>query len=237
MNYLSCICVIADHSSVRFPYLESQIKILSQLCNNIEYIYKYTESNIPSEVYKDYYGLFPYYKQPTYKLNYSEYCSIRGFAVVLNHLECLMKIDSFNDKCSDDWSLICEDDILIDDMNNFKDKFLDILNNKPNDADILWISSGKKDLNCTYRDVVGSDPDKSLNYDQNTTYWKIPRSRYGDCILLKNSVANKLLSTAKEYKISYPIDWEYTFWLMNDTTINSYWLQPAIIRQNPIFFT
>jgi len=229
---LDHVCFIADKGSVRFQDLLEQISIIQGICGSICYTYKYNESNIDNNLFYSYYGLPPFNRNPVYKLSYKEYFSTRAFAVVLNHLESF-KIVSKKDP--NNWSMICEDDILIDDKNNFANNLELIFNDKPQDSDILWVSSGKRDLNCTYRNITGEDPSSSLNYKCDTRFFKVSESRYADCVLLKNSVAEKFLKEAEIYKISYPIDWEYNFWLKNNPQINSYWLQPAIIRQNPKF--
>jgi hypothetical protein len=233
MSDIGAICAIASETSERFYILQRELALLEQICGaKTLYMYKYDTANIPTEMYEKYYGLMPYQARPIPKLEYFPFFPTRAFAVVLNHIECLKHISNLN---PNNWSIICEDDIFIEDKTSFENKFWSIFNGKPSDADILWISSGKKNLNCTYRDMVGKDPDPSLNYDKDKLFYKIPQSRYADCILIKNSAAHTICKLAEKYKINYPIDWEYNFWLIADPSLNSYWVQPAIIQQNPKF--
>lgn len=232
LSILDKVCFIADSKSKRFVSLKEQISIVRNICENIYYIYKYNTENIDNDTYCRYYGLKPFNRNTIHKLDHKELFTTRAFAVVLNHLECFSIISKSD---PEQWSMICEDDILIHNKENFIDSMVSLMNEKPENAELLWISSGKKEINCTYRNITGHDPDPKLDYNINTRFCKIPESRYADCVVIKNSLAIKLITLANQYKISYPIDWEYNFWLKIDPSIHSYWVQPAIIKQNPEF--
>lgn len=230
---IDSVCFIANATSPRFPYLQQQVSIIQDVCSDISYIYKYSETNIDTEIYKKYYGLLPYNRRGVLKLSYQEPFTVRAFAVVLNHLECFKHIST---KDPNGWSLICEDDIVINSPDSFKKDISLISTDKPANSDILWISSGKRNVDCTYKNITGQDPDPKINYNQNQKYCRISESRYADCVLIKNNIVSIFLKNAEEYKISYAIDWEYNFWLKINPYINSYWVQPALIKQNPQFF-
>lgn len=229
---LDKITIISDQKGDRFDSLIEEIDVLRNLSEDIEYIYKYSVSSLGSDIYQKYCGILPYNRPKIHKLIRSEYMSPKAFALAMNHVECLNIIS----KCDESkWSMVCEDDVYIPDKSNFLNQFIDLMTTKPSDADIIWISSGKKDLGCSYRNITGHDPLEELNYKHTEKYCKIPESRYTDCILIKNSVSHILLDSINKYMISYPIDWEYNFLLKFHPNINSYWLQPSIIRQNPLY--
>jgi GR25 family glycosyltransferase involved in LPS biosynthesis len=225
-------CFIADRQSIRYKDLKEQVLTIKNICKKIHYVYKYNESNIDYISYYNYCGLSPFTRSIVKKLSYKEYFSKRALAVALNHLESFKIIASCS---SEGWSMVCEDDIVIINKDSFINDINKLLDSKPTDADMLWISSGKKEPNATYKNITGKNPSPVLKYNVDIKFFKVSESRYADCVLIKNKIAEKLLNEARIYKISYPIDWEYNFWLKNNTEINSYWLQPAIIRQNPKF--
>lgn len=230
---LDSICVIADVASDRFKKLQDELACLARFVSfytDISIVYEYTKDSVTDI---DYYN---YWTWPDSRamVGWSEGICIlnkTSFSLCLNHLYCLTKIGN---KHPDKWSLICEDDIFIPNKNTFEMDFEEILKSAPNDADILWISSGKKPLNCTFRDVVGCDYPGTIPI-KNDKYLLVNRSRYTDCILIKNSVAKFIAEQFLIYRFATPIDWEYNYILQMHDTIKSYWLTPAIIQQNPEF--
>lgn len=228
---LDDIYVISDQNSDRFKDLQNELDYLARFVisnDHIHYIYEYKASNIDKSHY-DKYATWPIDRVKY--INWDNYNQIipRDLSVCLNHLYCLSSIKN-NDK--NGWSLICEDDIFIENKESFNDQFNNVILNAPQDADILWISSGKKHLECTYKNVCGHDSPINL-ITVNENFIKVPKSRYADCILLKSQVAGLLEQKFLEYKIATPIDWEYNYILHKNPSIKSYWLSPAIIRQNP----
>ncbi len=228
---LDQLCIISDNKSVRYAELQGELEILTRFVffNNINYIYKY-----------DYKTLTDYDRSMfstnaidrIIRLNYSEgQITDRSLAVCLNHLEALTKIGFDSDPNL--WSIICEDDIYIANKSSFENELCD-LTALPNDAGIVWISSGKKPLDSTFRDVTGFDYvdcPKPVG-----RYVNIQRSRYADCILIKNETAKFIANKFIEHKFATPIDWEYNYLFSLYPQIISYWMMPALIQQNPKFF-
>ena len=228
---LDDIYVISDKTSDRFKDLQNELDYLARFViskDNIHYVYEYEESDMDEKYYEQY-ATLPIDRM--FSIGWGKNAPIipRALSVCLNHLYCLSSIKNNN---KNGWSLICEDDIFIENKENFNDQFNYTISNAPQDADILWISSGKKHLECTYRNVCGYDSPKDL-ITVNENFMEVPKSRYADCILLRSQLAGLLEQKFLEYKIGTPIDWEYNYILHNNPNIKSYWLSPAIIRQNP----
>jgi hypothetical protein len=228
---LDDIYVISDKNSDRFKDLQNELDYLARFVisnDNIHYIYEYNSSNVDETLYKKY-ATLP--TDRTVCLGWDKHNKIipKDLSLCLNHLHCLSLIKNNNKNY---WSLICEDDIFVENKEVFNDQFNQMMSNIPQDADIVWISSGKKHLQCTYRNVCGEDSHTNL-IAVNENFIKVPRSRYTDCILLRSQVAELLEQKFLEYKIGVPIDWEYNYILHKNPNIKSYWLSPAIIRQNP----
>jgi hypothetical protein len=230
---LDSIYVIADVNSERYDKLQNELACLARFVisnTNIKTIYKYKKDSIRDI---DYYR---YWTWPDDRetIGWSEGIKIlnkTSFSLCLNHLECLISIMG---KEQNKWSIICEDDIFIPNKNTFDTDFVDILTTMPKDADIIWISSGKKPVNCGFRDVTGYDSPEPLDILHNR-YLPINKSRYADCILIKHSAAKFIAKKFLIHKFTIPIDWEYNYILNKYDSIKSYWLVPAIIQQNPEF--
>jgi hypothetical protein len=226
--------IIANQNSERFKDLEIELSYFSQFIPNQTFVYKYSSENITESIRKEYTAPRTLHKIAL--ANHYHYTEENigssSIAVVLNHLECL-NLAAHGDP--DGWSLICEDDIFIVNKENFKIEFLAMFENRPKDAEIIWVSSGKKFLDASFRDVTGRSYHKPFKI-VNNNFWKINLSRYADCILINNRIALEIANRIIKYKIAMPIDWEYNYILGIDNKINSYWLSPAIVMQNPKFF-
>ena len=231
---LDSIYVIADRSSNRYEKLQNELACLARFVvsnNNIHTTYKYKKDSI-TDIDYDKYWTWP--DDRISKIGWSEGICILNkisFSLCLNHLYCLISI---GDKQSDEWSLICEDDIFIPNKDTFDIDFEIILKTVPNDADVVWVSSGKKPLDCTFRNVTGFDNPNPQNL-VNDKYLPVNRSRYTDCILIKHSAAKFISQQFLTHKFTTPIDWEYNYILQMYDNIKSYWLTPAIIQQNSEF--
>ncbi len=230
---LDSVYVIADVSSERYEKLQNELACLARFVvsdTKIHTVYKYDRNSI-SDI--DYYNYWTW-PDKRIEMGWSEGICILNkisFSLCLNHLYCLTQIAKGQ---SDQWSIVCEDDIFIPNKNTFDTDFEDVLKTIPDDSDILWISSGKKPLNCTFRNVTGFDSVHPLHLINNK-YLSVNRSRYTDCILIKNSTAQFIAEQFLIHKFATPIDWEYNYILQMHDTIKSYWLTPAIIQQNPEF--
>lgn len=231
---LDSIYVIADVNSNRYEKLQNELACLARFVISkaeIHTAYKYEARSITDVDYYNYWA----WPEGRAMVGWSEGMRMlpkRALAVCLNHLYCLTMIGKQNK--TDEWSMICEDDIFIPNKDAFYTDFEAILNTFPEDADILWVSSGKKPLDSTFRNVTGFDYPGTLHLVKDK-YIRINRSRYGDCILIKNSIANFIAKQFLIHKFTTPIDWEYNYILQIHDTIKSYWLTPAIIQQNPEF--
>lgn len=225
--------IIANQESERFHDLVVELSYFSKIIPEQEFIYKYYLANISSSIREQYTAPRTLHKIAL--ANHYHYTeeTMRSstLALALNHLECLRLSSNRN---PEEWTLICEDDIFIDNKNNFESMFSEIINKMPSDADIVWVSSGKKPLDASFMDVAGCLP-KNPMILINNYFWKVSLSRYTDCILVKNSAAKELVNRFLTYKIAMPIDWEYNYILSIDDKVKSYWLHPAIIMQNPKF--
>lgn len=225
--------IIAKKESERFHDLEMELSYFKKFISDQELVYKYYAANIDSSIRTKYTAPRTLHKIALANhYHYSE--EIMGastLALALNHLECLRMSA---DRNPDEWTLICEDDIFIPDKDNFESNFLNAINTIPLNADILWLSSGKKPLDASFMDITGRTATKPIDV-LNNHFWKVSLSRYADCILIKNSSAKEVVNRLLTYKIAMPIDWEYNYILSIDDNIKSYWLHPAIIIQNPKF--
>lgn len=230
---LDSIYVIADVNSNRYEKLQNELACLARFViskTDIHTIYKYEAGSITDVDYYNYWT----WPESRIMVGWSEGICILNkisFSLCLNHLYCLTNIGK---KQPNGWSMICEDDIFIPNKDAFYTDFENILSDLPDGADIVWVSSGKKPLDCTFRNVTGFDSPTPLNLVKDK-YLSVNRSRYTDCILIKNSIANFIAEQFLIYKFTTPIDWEYNYILQMHDTIKSYWLTPAIIQQNPEF--
>lgn len=242
---LDKLCIIADKMSVRYPTLQGELDILTRFVsfNSTRYCYKYQSSSISDY---DYYQYWTWPDERMAVINWWPDDSIKSvnmkggslmlpkhsFSLALNHVFAL-KLMSEGDENM--WSMVCEDDLQIPDKDNFENDINQLLTTIPDDADIIWPSSGKKNLDCTYADVCGFDPSEPITTINN--FFNISRSRYTDCILIKNKTAKFLADKLLEHRIATPIDWEYNYLLKLYPHIKSYWLSPAIFKQNLDFET
>jgi len=226
------IYVIADQLSDRYQDLQSELACLARFVsdtNKIRYLYRYNTESISDDHYSSFWT-WPEEKIPVTGWNEGNIIlNKKSFSLCLNHLSCLSLISNKHDN---HWYLICEDDIHIPKKDTFEKEFTSMMNDIPHDADIVWVSTGKKPLDCTYRDVCGHDSPAQLECINNR-FVHIQKSRYTDCILLKRDTAKFLQEKLLEHKISFPIDWEFNYLLSKYSQIKSYWLMPAIIQQNP----
>lgn len=244
---LDQLCIIADDKSDRYIELQGELEILTRFVflNSIDRIYKYDYREL-SDSDRSKYSTNA--SDRIAKLNYTEgYIPDRALCVCLNHLTALEKIAQNPDP--NQWSMICEDDIYIPNKSTIENDLQELNKNLPNDADLLWISSGKKSLDSTFRNVSGFDLSVILQQRSilmpsifstepkiiNERYIEIPRSRYADCILIKNHIAKFIAEKFMEHKFATPIDWEYNYILTLYPQIVSYWMIPAILQQNPKF--
>lgn len=229
---LDNICVIADKASVRYQDLQSELACLARFVSSpkkIKYVYKYHTDNITD---LHYYSFWTWPEERITVTGWNEgniMLDKRWFSLCLNHLYCLSLISN---STNNDWSLICEDDLYIPEKNTFENDFMSMINDMPKDADIVWVSSGKKPLDCTYRNVCGYDSPTPLECT-NDRFFHVQKSRYTDCILLKRDTARVLQDKLVENKIGLPIDWEFNYLLSKYSHIKSYWLMPALMQQNP----
>jgi hypothetical protein len=229
---LENIYIIADTLSDRYQDLQSELACLARFVSSpdkIRYRYPYHTKNISDDHY------YSFWTWPDERISVTGWnegnimINKKQFSLCLNHLSCLSRISNNNDN---NWSLICEDDIYIPNKDSFDTEFAVMINEIPHDADIVWVSTGKKPLDCTYRDVCGYDSPTPLEC-VNTRFFHIQKSRYTDCILLKRDTAKFLQDKLVEHKIGLPIDWEFNYLLSKYPQIKSYWLMPALIQQNP----
>lgn len=232
---LDNICIISNKNSERFRDLQNELDYLARFVisrDNILYVYDYDKETITNVDYEQYCTL------PNGRINATGWSGSKSkidkcqLSLCLNHLNCLKLIQSYD---QNNWSIICEDDILIPKKELFELNFRSVIDNAPNDAKIIWISSGKKSLNCSFNDVRGFD-NPHIPILVNKNFIHIQSSRYTDCILIKNGAAKFLAQKFIEHKFGLPIDWEYNYLLSLYPNIKSYWLTPAIIRQNPKYF-
>lgn len=233
---LDNICIITDTASDRYKDLQNELACLARFVispSKIKYLYKYYEANIADD---HYYGFWTW---PEDRISVTGWpkgnnmLNKRLLSLCLNHLCCLTTV-GFNKDNS--WSLICEDDFYIPNKQTFEEEFSSVLKDCPEDADIIWISSGKKSLNCTYRNVCGYDS-KTEPEIVNDRFMHVQKSRYADCFLIKSNAAKFLQEKLISHKIGLPIDWEFNYLLSIYPQIKSYWLTPAIVRQNTSYFT
>lgn len=233
---LDNICIIADILSSRYRDLQNELACLTRFVispSKIKYLYKYYESNITDNHY------YSFWTWPEERISVTGWLegniilNKRLLSLCLNHLCCLTVVGQNH---GNNWSLICEDDFYIPNKKTFTEDFLSIISDCPDDADIIWISSGKKPLDCTYRNVCGYDSQTELTI-VNDRFVHVQKSRYADCFLIRSNAARFLQEQLISNKIGLPIDWEFNYILQTHPEIKSYWLTPAIVRQNPAYLT
>jgi hypothetical protein len=227
---LDKLCIISDQKSERYPILQSELETLTRFVSFNQVRYCYRSAAITDY---DYYKYWAWPDDRMSKINWAPesdnnlMLSEKILSLALNHLFSL-KIMSNGDENM--WSMVCEDDIQIIDKDNFEKQFNQLWNYIPEDADIIWPSSGKQHPDCSFMDVTGFDPPHQIEIKNN--FAQVARSRYTDCIMIKNKTAKFLLDKFLEHKITTPIDWEYNYIFVLYPELKSYWLSPAIIKQN-----
>lgn len=127
-------------------------------------------------------------------------------------------IEKFVKETTSDICLFLEDDaILHEDFFNLINEYIKTL---PEDFHAAFIGQG-----CDKR--VPAEQLKEGIYWYKKTY---PADRNTDSIIFSRKFLTTLLNNINTYKISFPIDHEYSFWfrVMNS---NVYWLNPSIVTQ------
>lgn len=131
----------------------------------------------------------------------------------LKHLDALKKFVN-----SDyEFALFLEDDSILE--QNFIEKFFFYFDKKPNDFELGYVNHG-------YPHDRIDDPDKQYWFRK---YW--PNAvKFSDAMVFTKSTAKTILNCILQYKICFPIDHEYSYWI-RENNIKVYWLEPPICAQ------
>lgn len=131
----------------------------------------------------------------------------------LKHLQALNKFVSSDYQ----YALFLEDDVILEE--NFLEKFSFYFDKKPEDFELGYINHG-------YPHDKIDDKDKKYWFRK---YW--PHAvKFSDTMVFTKVAAEKILKGIQEYKICFPIDHEYSYWI-RENDIKVYWLEPPITAQ------
>ena len=189
-------CYISHYTKLidRKKYMDKQLQDiqLHKICS-IRWLTEFDKEDITPEQMNKYIS-----KHNNFNTNMSYWANAIAH---INALEDLAKTDSDG--------LIIEDDIVFN--KNFTTELIKILNNLPEDWDMIFLSEG-----CNIHQP---------NINPNINLYKYNRSRCASCYLVSNKAAKKLISTITP--ITKAIDHSYNDEIIKHL-LNSYLLEPTI---------
>ncbi len=126
---------------------------------------------------------------------------------------------------NDNISLVIEDDTIF--KNDFINHLYYIMNNLPNDWDIICLGGPTSDCVFPCKSLPNSTKLNFLSDEIKLYKPETPAPQTASCLLINKNGSEKLLSSKYIFPFSSPID--HTIWLCSmDTNINMFWSQPWI---------